>query len=88
MRCLTAVRADQDVAQVPLLPRHGLDTAQRGQRHAANGPLPLSQGFGRVSAEAPCVPVPGHQADRVSVRVRVLPAKRKYRPSSRNADRK
>lgn len=70
------MRAHQDVAQMPLLPRHGMDAAQRRERHAADGPLSLSQGICRVPVEASSVPDRG-QADRIPVLVRVLPTKRK-----------
>jgi len=71
------VRAHQDVAQMSLLPRHGVDTAQRGKRYATDGPLSLSQGFGRLPAEAANVP-DRVQTDRLPVLVRMLPAERKY----------
>lgn len=72
----TVVRAHQDVAQVPLLPRHGVDVAQRRKRDATDRPLSLSQGFGRLSVEEASVP-DRVQTDRVPILVRVFSAERK-----------
>lgn len=64
---VSAVRAGQAPVQVPLLPGRHVDADQRArQRHAADGPLPLSQGGGRLPHQAAGLPEP-RRPDRLPV---------------------
>lgn len=73
---VSAVRAGQAPVQVPLLPGRHVDADQRArQRHAADGPLPLSQGGGRLPHQAAGLPEP-RRPDRLPVQLRLQSSER------------
>lgn len=72
------MRAGQAPVQVPVLPGRHVDADQRArQRHAADGPLPLSQGGGRLPHQAAGLPEP-RRPDRLPVQLRLQSTECEY----------
>ena len=76
------VRADEEAAQVPLLPRRDVDVHQlSGQLDAADHALSLSEKLGGLHHQTAGLPVrPGR---RLPVLVRLLAAERKWRAANK-----